>query len=379
MPPTDKDPGTAGQALVRGDDAGRALCHKINVCLDKAANAEKKVEQFYTSAAIHIRDLQAKFSQTWQLMTTEHCGWGRSRAYEILAIADGRKTAEETRAKNAEANRRLRAKSPSRDGLPAVSPPAPPVEANNNENFEDDAFEPDENVEEPAAILTNLLESVEQSKGVAEAYSETLKASPFDRGAKKEISDEIELLIRKWRSVQSTLTSRKPQSDEQAPAETASEMAPTEPPEVTTPPRGWVGATAGISKPAVVINDLTIPQIAAALKEIGGNNVSDALDLVPNVLAEVLAHKRPYINKNMTNALRAGLGTNKPAANQAAITKIVMELNRLNLDRNDVSIVIRKPSDAVQEHEAEPELHNGQGASRLIPAGNGAADDEARA
>ena len=49
-------------------------------------------------------------------LAKEHCGIGRSWAYELLAIGGGTKTEEGSRAKNAEANRRYR-ESPSRDGL----------------------------------------------------------------------------------------------------------------------------------------------------------------------------------------------------------------------------------------------------------------------
>jgi hypothetical protein len=84
MQTVDGTPRTKVQALVKSEDAA-GLCKKITVCLEKAANAEKKVEQFYTSAAIHIRDLQSKFSETWHLLLKERCGFGRSRAYEILA------------------------------------------------------------------------------------------------------------------------------------------------------------------------------------------------------------------------------------------------------------------------------------------------------
>jgi hypothetical protein len=125
-----------------------------------------------------------------------------------------------------------------------------------------------------------------------------------------------------------------------------------------------------------VTDDLTIPQIAVALKKIGGNDLSAAFDLVPNVLAEVLRqHKRPPVNKVMTDALRAGLSTRKPgAAHEAAIQKITMELQRLNLEPNDISIVIRKPSDVVQELEDEP--NHRQDTSHLIKAGNGVSAEQ---
>jgi hypothetical protein len=76
------------------------------------------------------------------------------------------------------------------------------------DNFEDDTFEPSEDVEEPARVLTNVLDSIKDAKSVAEAYRKIFKVSSFDREAKKQIYDAINLLIAKWRTVQSTLSSR---------------------------------------------------------------------------------------------------------------------------------------------------------------------------
>jgi hypothetical protein len=75
-----------------------------------------------------------------------------------------------------------------------------------NDNFEDDTFEP--SVEEPAQVLTNVLDSIKDAKSVAEAYRKIFKVSSFDREAKKQIYDAINLLIAKWQRVQSTLSSR---------------------------------------------------------------------------------------------------------------------------------------------------------------------------
>jgi hypothetical protein len=82
------------------------------------------------------------------------------------------------------------------------------IDAETNQNFKDDTFEPDESVEEPKQVHMNVLDTIEQSKAVAEAYRKIFKVSPFDREAKKEISEAIDALIRKWRSVQSTLAAR---------------------------------------------------------------------------------------------------------------------------------------------------------------------------
>ena len=62
-----------------------------------------------------------------------------------------------------------------------------------------------EDVEEPAQVVTNFLDSIRNAKSVAEAYRKIFKASSFDREAKKQMCDEINLLIAKWRKVQSTL------------------------------------------------------------------------------------------------------------------------------------------------------------------------------
>jgi hypothetical protein len=97
--------------------------------------------------------------------------------------------------------------------------------------------EPDE-VEDPAVVLANVLDTIENQKSVAEAYRKIFKVSSFDRSAKEEISDAIESLIRKWRSVQSTIptpaddkppypgSAPKPETDEK-PTDEAPELAGT--------------------------------------------------------------------------------------------------------------------------------------------------------
>jgi hypothetical protein len=88
----------------------------------------------------------------------------------------------------------------------AQAPAQEPLKS--HDNFENDIFEPDENIECPKQVLINILDSIKQYRAVGEAYRKILKVSPFDREAKKQINDEIESLIRKWRSVQSTLTAK---------------------------------------------------------------------------------------------------------------------------------------------------------------------------
>ena len=129
---------------------------------------------------------------------------------------------------------------------------------------------------------------------------------------------------------------------------------------------------------APVAGDLTVEELAAALEKVGAKKLIAALELVPEVNAAVVKHvlrqhKRPCISKEMTDALRAGLDTRTVPAIHAAFSKIAMELGQLHLDRNDIAIVVRKPSDAAYEPESDEPAPYGQGASRLIPAGNGEA------
>jgi DNA-binding Lrp family transcriptional regulator len=95
-------------------------------------------------------------------------------------------------------------KLPAREGDAEVS--AEQRKAQYAGSFEDDTFQAAADVEEPRKVLANVLDSIKQSKAVAEAYRKILKASPFDREAKKEISDAIDKLISKWRSAQAVLT-----------------------------------------------------------------------------------------------------------------------------------------------------------------------------
>jgi hypothetical protein len=69
----------------------------------------------------------------------------------------------------------------------------------------DDTLEPSDEVEDPAQILTNILDSIKHAKSVAEAYRKILKSSSFDREAKEQIYNAIKQLRAKWQAVQSAL------------------------------------------------------------------------------------------------------------------------------------------------------------------------------
>jgi hypothetical protein len=89
------------------------LARRIKALIEKGDKAAEKAEQFYKSAGIHIKEIKQKESEHWETIVREQCGLGRSRAYELIAIADGRTTLEKVRAAATERQKVHRAKSES--------------------------------------------------------------------------------------------------------------------------------------------------------------------------------------------------------------------------------------------------------------------------
>jgi hypothetical protein len=116
---------------------------------------------------------------------------------------------------------------------------------------------------------------------------------------------------------------------------------------------------------------LSAEELAKALKKVGAKLLNAALDLgEPEVKGAVVKHvlrqnKRSRINWEMTNALRAGLSTRTLPAHEVAFSKIVMELDRLHLNLNDVSVVLREPREPGESDACEQEQKASD--SRLIP------------
>jgi len=97
-------------------------CRRINALADKLANAERKVEEYQRSIGQHIASIKAVRPNDWEKIVKVNCKLGRSRAYELLAIADGTKTVKQTRAEKAGSVRRLRARRPLRSGQTTTAP-----------------------------------------------------------------------------------------------------------------------------------------------------------------------------------------------------------------------------------------------------------------
>jgi hypothetical protein len=75
-----------------------SLARRIKAMIEKAETYHEKAENLYKSAGIHIAEIKDKRPDDWEAIVKDECGLGRSRAYELMAIADGRTTLEKVRA-----------------------------------------------------------------------------------------------------------------------------------------------------------------------------------------------------------------------------------------------------------------------------------------
>ena len=90
---------------------------EIQELVKKGDKAKDKAEQYYTAAGIHLKTLKKKAPNqaAWEQLIKSRCGLSTSRAYELIQIADGRKTVAELRLGTAARMRKHRSR-PSRDG-----------------------------------------------------------------------------------------------------------------------------------------------------------------------------------------------------------------------------------------------------------------------
>jgi hypothetical protein len=95
------------------------LVKAIKEHISKGDQHKGKSEQHYISAGQHLKTLKALHDgnwSEWEELLKEKCGIGKSRASELMRIADGTKTVEEVRSDTAQRMVRHRQTSPSRDG-----------------------------------------------------------------------------------------------------------------------------------------------------------------------------------------------------------------------------------------------------------------------
>jgi hypothetical protein len=105
------------------------LIQTIKVHIAKGDRAAEKSEQHYVAAGQHLKTLKAQHGGTWaewEELLKDKIGIGKSRASELMFIADGTKTVEKVRADTAERTAKTRAlqSSPLRSGENTGEPEA---------------------------------------------------------------------------------------------------------------------------------------------------------------------------------------------------------------------------------------------------------------
>jgi hypothetical protein len=103
-------------------------------CIAKGDKAKRKAEDFYITAGQHLKELKAQHDDAggtwaeWEIKVKERTGLGKSRASELMQIADGRKNVEQIREGYAKANakRNLPAKPSMYMEKTPLSPRPPP-------------------------------------------------------------------------------------------------------------------------------------------------------------------------------------------------------------------------------------------------------------
>lgn len=128
----------------------------------KAAEKHKeKAEQQYLSAGLYLKEAKQRVlktrGMTFEKFLKDHCPIGRSRAYEVIAIADGTKTYEETKERRAEWNAKAKAeREAGREAMASAQADNRPEKPNENNERPVQDSQPDP-VREAEAINENSL------------------------------------------------------------------------------------------------------------------------------------------------------------------------------------------------------------------------------
>jgi hypothetical protein len=110
------------------------LSKKIKAFIAKGDKAKEKSKQFHIAAGLELKRLKAGCStQTLFLNLIRDIGLGKSRAYELMAIADGKKTVAEVRADATGRKQLERARKSVRDVTDNTDEPAA-IEADEDED-----------------------------------------------------------------------------------------------------------------------------------------------------------------------------------------------------------------------------------------------------
>lgn len=103
------------------------LVKTIKAHIAKGDKSAEKAQQHYIAAGQYLKTLKAQHGGTWaewETLVKEKVGIGKSRASELMQIADGRKTVEDVRADTNKRKLEHRASVPERRGR-TVEPGCP--------------------------------------------------------------------------------------------------------------------------------------------------------------------------------------------------------------------------------------------------------------
>jgi hypothetical protein len=152
----------------------------IKALVEKGDKAKDKAEQYYASAGCHLKALKddASSKAEWEKLIKSKCGIGASRAYELIAIVDGRKTVADIRAIRARSRAKAKAVSstPSGQNLPGKVEQKP---------------EPQEAVA-AAATTEATTEQLPTPHQIAKCSSREIMASEIERLASRLIDNDPE-------------------------------------------------------------------------------------------------------------------------------------------------------------------------------------------
>jgi hypothetical protein len=120
--PLSPDPDDVGAKMIMGNDLTMnesQLVRTIKAHLAKGDQAKDKADQHYIAAGQHLKTLKAQHVGSWaewESFVKEKVGIGKSRAGELMQIADGTKTVAQIREGYAKADARRRQPSESLHG-----------------------------------------------------------------------------------------------------------------------------------------------------------------------------------------------------------------------------------------------------------------------
>jgi hypothetical protein len=80
-----------------GNTALDAHVQAINELLAKLKLVTREAEEYQLAIGQHVMAIKAAEPNGWEAIVKARCGLSRSRAYELMAIADGTKSTEQTR------------------------------------------------------------------------------------------------------------------------------------------------------------------------------------------------------------------------------------------------------------------------------------------